>query len=160
MTWLKTDDRYPEHRKIRRLSDGAYRLHHTALSACAKDETDGLITADDLADMAHGMRLRKNITALVTAGLWEEVDGGWQVHDYLDYNPSHAELEAKRARDRERQNRYRKGAVHDSPPRDVTRLSQRDSAVTRASVTAPRPVPSRTRPVPVPSSTTESEGSS
>lgn len=40
--WLKTDDRFPEHRKIRRLSDGAYRLHHTAMCACAKDETDDM----------------------------------------------------------------------------------------------------------------------
>lgn len=61
MTRLKTDDRYPEHRKIRRLSDAAYRLHHTALCACAKDETDGLVTEADIAEMEHGKRLRKHV---------------------------------------------------------------------------------------------------
>ena len=50
MTWLRKDDKFPEHRKIRRLTDGAYRLHDTALCACAKDETDGLITEEDLDD--------------------------------------------------------------------------------------------------------------
>lgn len=25
---------------------------------------------------------------LVAAGLWEPMEGGWQIHDYLDYNPS------------------------------------------------------------------------
>ena len=139
MTWLKTDDRYPEHRKVRRLTDGAYRLHHTAMCACAKDETDGLVTSEDIADMEHGARLRKYIPALVSAGLWEEIDGGWLVHDFLDYNPSHADLEAKRARDRERQQRHRRTPV--------TEVSHRDSAVTRALVTAPRPVPVPSRPV-------------
>ena len=64
MTWLKTDDRFPEHRKIRRLSDAAYRLHHTALCACAKDETDGMVTEADIAEMEHGPRLRKHVPAL------------------------------------------------------------------------------------------------
>ena len=87
VTWLKTDDRFPEHRKIRRLTDAAYRLHHTAMCACAVDETDGLVTEADLADMEHGQRLRKHIDALVSAGLWEPVKDGWLIHDFLDYNP-------------------------------------------------------------------------
>lgn len=103
MTWLKKDDRFPEHRKIRRLSDGAYRLHDTALCACAKDETDGLVTESDIADMQHGERLRKYVPALVLAGLWVPVANGWRIHDYLDYNPSHAQLDDKRAADRKRQ---------------------------------------------------------
>lgn len=103
MTWLKKDDRFPEHRKIRRLSDGAYRLHDTALCACAKDETDGLVTESDIADMQHGERLRKYVPALVLAGLWVPVANGWRIHDYLDYNPSRAQLDDKRAADRKRQ---------------------------------------------------------
>lgn len=150
MTWLKTDDRFPEHRKIRRLTDAAYRLHHTAMCACAKDETDGLVTEADLADMEHGQRLRKHIDALVSAGLWEPVKDGWLIHDFLDYNPSHASLVTKRAADRERQERYRKGR----PQQSVTEVSRRDIRVSHAfvtpPVTAPRPVPDPTRPVPVP----------
>jgi hypothetical protein len=147
MTWLKTDDRFPEHRKVRRLTDSAYRLHHTAMCACAKDETDGFVTAADIADMEHGTRLAKHIPALVGAGLWEVVPGGWLVHDFLHYNPSHEQLIAKRANDRERQARSRK-TKEAAPSMD---MSQRDSRVTHAfvtpPVTAPRPVPSRTRPV-------------
>lgn len=118
--WLKTDDRFPEHRKIRRLSDGAYRLHHTAMCACAKDETDGYITRADLADMQHIQRLSKYIPALVEAGLWEEVDEGWLIHDFLDYNPSHAQQDEKRAADRKRQEARRQRLIesrsqHDTP---------------------------------------------
>jgi len=140
-TWLKTDDKFPEHRKVRRLTDSAYRLHHTAMCACAKDETDGLVTEADIADMEHGPRLRKHIDALVAADLWEKVESGWLIHDYLDYNPSHTALNAKRAVDRERQERYRKGRSQEP----VTDLSQRDNApVTPLSRTLSQP------PVPVP----------
>ena len=137
MTWLKTDDKFPEHRKVRRLADGAYRLHHTAMCACAKDETDGKVTEADIADMEHGSRLRKHVDVLVAAGLWEVVKGGWLIHDYLDYNPSHAALNAKRAADRERQEKYRKGRLQDP----VTDVSQRDNGVTGALSQPPVPVP-------------------
>ena len=108
MTWLRKDDKFPEHRKIRRLSDGAYRLHDTALCYAAKDESDGLITIEDLDEMQHGAKLRKHIPALIAAALWEEVDGGWLIHDFLNYNPSHEQQEVKRAAARERQQTYRK----------------------------------------------------
>ena len=132
MGWLKKDDRFADHRKIRRLSDGAYRLHDTALCACAKDETDGLLTEADLDDLQHSARLRKYIGELVKAGLWEPIEGGWMMHDYLHYNPSHAKLEAERAASRLRQERRRArftGAdIGDTPSQDD--VSRRDSRVT------------------------------
>ncbi len=133
MTWLKTDDRFPEHRKIRRLSDAAYRLHHTALCACAKDETDGLVTEDDITEMEHGPRLRKHVPALVDMGLWEPVPGGWLIHDFLDYNPSHSKQVAKREANRRRQEEWR-----------ASKASQRDNSVTTALSQHPDP----TRPDP------------
>ena len=65
MTWLKKDDRFPDHRKIRRLTDSAYRLHDTALCYAAKDESDGFLDEADIDEMQHGKRLRKNIPALI-----------------------------------------------------------------------------------------------
>ena len=32
------------------------------------------------------------VCALVDAGLWEETEGGWNIHDYLDYQPSRYEV--------------------------------------------------------------------
>lgn len=161
--WLKKDDRFPDHRKIRRLTDGAYRLHDTALCACARDETDGLVTERDIEEMQHGPRLRRHIPALVAAGLWEPVDGGWQIHDYLHYNPSHEQLNAKRAADRERQERRRHRTESPNPDEIPSgeNMSRRDPAVTprgvTVGVTAPRPVP--TRPVPLHASHLGLEGS-
>ena len=167
MTWLKKDDQFPDHRKIRRLSDGAYRLHDTALCACARDETDGLLTEEDYDELRHADRLREHIPELVSAGLWEPVDGGgWRMHDYLDYNPSHAQQEAERAAARERQRRRRErriGIASDETPsqsddesrRESRRDIQRESRGVSQGVSRPpvpsRPVPSRpvpSRPVP------------
>lgn len=146
MTWLKTDDKYPEHRKVRRLSDAAYRLHHTAMCACARDETDGLVTETDIEDMEHGKRLRKHVPHLVEAGLWDEVRGGWVIHDYLHYNPSHEQLNAKRAADRERQinSRKRRAMETGTEPASSTDMSRRDNGVT--GVVSHTPVPSRPDP--------------
>ena len=181
MTWLKTDDRYPEHRKIRRLNDGAYRLHHTAQCACAKDETDGLITEADLDDMQHIGRLRKYIPDLVAAGLWEVDPRGWLVHDYLDYNPSHLQIEAERAASRERQKKRRARLTGTESPQenhasdskasadhvanpDVAPsqddLSRRDSRVSHGPVTreSQPPVPSRPDPTRPDRDKTKSKG--
>ena len=150
MTWLKKDDRFPEHRKVRRLSDGAYRLHDTALCACARDETDGLLTESDLDDLQHSGRLRKYAPELVKAGLWEPVEGGWMMHDYLDYNPSHAHLEVERERSRERQRRARErrlGINPDEIPSDED-VSRRDSRVSHGGVTRESRCPDPTRPDP------------
>lgn len=146
MTWLKNDDQFPNHRKIRRLSDGAYRLHHTAMCFVAHDETDGMIHTDDIDEMQHGRRLRRRITELVDAGVWEVVAGGWVVHDFLDYNPSHEQLEAERAAARERQKRARSKRRGVTPEQDdghgVT------NGVTNGDVTreSRSPVPGRTVP--------------
>lgn len=169
VTWLKKDDRYAEHRKIRRLTDGAYRLHDTALLACAKDETDGLVTDHDIQDMQHGPRLRKYIPELVAAGLWEVVPGGWQIHDYLHYNPSHERLELERAasRDRQMKRRQRLGDTRSTDEKTLTNaksvvdhvsildespsqgdLSRRESRVSHGPVTRESQPPVPSRPVP------------
>lgn len=145
MTWLKKDDKYPEHRKIRRLSDGAYRLHDTALCWAAKDETDGLIQADDLTEMQHGKRLSRYIPDLEAAGLWERVPGGWLIHDFLHYNPSHVQLDKERAAARERQARARakRRGVNDSDNGHGVTNGVTTPEVTRESQP---PVPNRTEP--------------
>lgn len=153
MTWLKTDDKFPEHRKVRRLSDPAFRLHVTALCACARDETDGRVTEADIADMEHGARLRKHIEQLVEAGLWEVVRGGWEIHDYLNYNLSHAQLEqgradARRRQENARERRRQERLAFDAANAGVTGASRRDTSVTHTEVTGVSQHPDPTRPDP------------
>jgi hypothetical protein len=39
---------------------------------------------------------------LVETGLWDRTHGGYRVHDFHEYNPSKAQVEEKRKKDRDR----------------------------------------------------------
>lgn len=96
MSWVRIDDKLPGHPKVGSL--GRHRLaamgvHLDALCYCSAYLTDGVIPG-------HQVRAypRPLVEALVTAGLWHRLgDGQVQIHDYLEYNPSRAVVEAKRA---------------------------------------------------------------
>lgn len=70
-----------------------------ALSWSAGQLTDGFIP--DVMLPALGGRA-VDAKALVQAGLWEVVDGGWIFHDFADYNPSRKDFEDRQERDRNR----------------------------------------------------------
>lgn len=153
MSWAKFDDAFPWHRKVRRLSDGAFRLHVTAICYAAKDYTDGLILVEDLDEMPAVRQVEKRIVELVAARLWEPVDGGWVVHDYLEYNPSRAKVQADRAALRERQRRWAEKREQDRARYDGATPGPAPNASPNASPNAlvtPSLTLPRTRPVPVP----------
>lgn len=108
MPWVKLDDRFPSHRKIALLSDRAFRLHVSALCWCAENLTDGHITDRELPLVAKIRGMKATAKALEDAGLWDRVEGGWIVHDYLDYNPSREQVLAERKKNAERQERHRR----------------------------------------------------
>lgn len=107
MSWVKLDDRFPSHRKIALLSDRAFRLHVSALCWCAENLTDGHISDRELPLVAHVRGLKATAKQLEDAGVWDRVEGGWLVHDYLDYNPSRDQVLAERKKNAERQERFR-----------------------------------------------------
>lgn len=145
MTWVRMDDDFPMHRKVRPLSDGAFRLHVSALCWSAKHLTDGYIPEADL-PLASDVRVpRRRVKELEQRGLWHRTERGWLVNDFLEYNDSAEEVKAKRERAAERQRRSRAGrglASQGMSQRD----SRRDKGVTD-DVTTPvshaTPVPSR-----------------
>lgn len=85
------------------------------------------------------------VDSLVEAGLWREVPGGYQLHDFLVYNPTKEKVLADRAAAKER----RSGKRIDS---DITRTSdKRNKNVTRtSSERAANVARSSDCPVPVP----------
>lgn len=46
-------------------------------------------------------------TALVNAGLWSRADDGFQFHDWAEYQPTRDQIEAERAKTRERVEKHR-----------------------------------------------------
>jgi len=96
VSWLRIDDKMVRHPKICDLSDAAFRLHMAALGHCAEYETDGRIKESSAVTLTKHKNKTPLIRELVDAGLWEAMIGGWCIHDFLEWNPSHAELKAKR----------------------------------------------------------------
>lgn len=88
MTWVRLDDAFPEHPKVLALGDdyeAGVALHVRGLCYCARNLTDGHVPARMFREDAA------TIARLVEVGMWHEAEGGFVIHDYLDYNPSRAE---------------------------------------------------------------------
>jgi hypothetical protein len=100
VAWARLDDRFHEHRKVKkawRCSPASVGLHVMAITYCAGHGTDGLVDVEFVEEKVPKDRDRERmIAALVDAGLWELVDGGWVIHDFLEFNPSRAETDEQR----------------------------------------------------------------
>ena len=100
MPWVKIDDGVPHHRKL--FAGGACLrgMILDGLCYCARNLTDGFIPANALALVSPGtppkMALRL-IADLVRVGAWTTKDDGWEIHDYLKYQPSRQEVLDARA---------------------------------------------------------------
>lgn len=107
MPWVRLDDRFPSHRKVALLSDRAFRLHVSALCWSSENLTEGKILDRELSVIARVRGLKAAAGELQSAGLWDRCDGGWEIHDYLEYNPDRAKVQAERAANAARQQAFR-----------------------------------------------------
>jgi hypothetical protein len=85
---VRFDDQFPIHRKIATLSAPAFRLQVEAICWSARNLTDGLVRADELVTVTRTPHPRRYADELVRRGLWHETPEGWEIHDYLDWQPS------------------------------------------------------------------------
>jgi hypothetical protein len=93
MTWGKVDDKLWGHPKWMATPAPARGLWISALSWCMDQDSDGIVPRHVLPFLGSTPR---HANALVTSGLWEATDGGWQFHDWLEYQPDAASVKAKR----------------------------------------------------------------
>jgi hypothetical protein len=109
VSWAKLDDQFHAHRKAKRAWKGhprALGLHLLAISYCAGHLTDGFVDDEFVEEKIPAQRERSAVTdALVDAGLWAREGEGWQINDWLDFNPSRDEVLDRRRRDSERKKR-------------------------------------------------------
>lgn len=124
MTWLRIDDAFPEHEKVEHLSHAAFRLHVAALCLCARLLTDGKVTENQVKKVAVGCRIKpaqRYVDELVEARLWSPRVSGWQIKDYLEYNPSADHVKEQRRRAANRQAKWREShAGSNGVTNDVT----------------------------------------
>lgn len=106
MTWVKIDDGFPEHPKVLRLSDAAFRLHLSALCYAARNLTDGVIPRVWVL-VGKGRAVLAAVNQLLAAGLWTEHPDHYEIHDYLVYQQSRAQVEQQRERNSTRVKRHR-----------------------------------------------------
>jgi len=161
MTWVRVDDQYPDHPKIALVGPLGLALHMAAACYAARYLTDGfvpraqirkLINLDGIFRESNGVSngvsnavsngvshavSHEEVTAeLVAAGLFDVVDGGFRVHDYLDYNPNAQQVKAERKESADRQAAWRQKNKRNAVSNAVT------NAVTNGLVTAaPYPYP-------------------
>jgi len=74
-------------------------LHAWSISYCDAQLTDGFIP-EGAWWSKRGVLV--GVKALVAAGLWEPTEGGYELHDYTDYNRTKAQVIAQREEDRVR----------------------------------------------------------
>lgn len=92
MGWFKVDDQLAFHQKAVVAGNAAMGLWVRAGSWSCAQLTDGFIAKA----MANAMANECDADALVVAGLWDEVEGGYQFHDWQEFQPSAEDEKEKR----------------------------------------------------------------
>lgn len=104
MPWFKVDDGFHGHPKVIGLSPSAVGLWLLAGTWSAQYLTEGHVPAGMVRRFGCSS---EDASELVEAALWHEVDGGYEFHEWTDYQPTKADVEAERAAARERMRELR-----------------------------------------------------
>ncbi len=157
MAWIRIEDSIFRNRKIVELPPNSKLLLIGSLCHCADQMTDGFI-ATGAAKATAGL-LGVPWTAhkpLVDGGLWHKAEGGFMVHDYLDYQPSSQQERQRREAEADRKRRWREANAR----RSGEAADQRNNGTVPPSVpphVPPGQTPGQTPSVP-PSVTAEKTG--
>lgn len=106
MSWFKVDDHFWSHPKTAELSDGATALWLRAGSWAAGHLTDGVVPASMLRMFRSR---RRSAEELVAVGLWSAVGDTFVFTSWHEYQPSKAQVEARREATKTRVNTWREG---------------------------------------------------
>lgn len=124
MPWVRIDDHFDEHPKFAQAGPLGMAMWVTGLAYCNRNLTDGFIPwavahrlltweylgpAEERGRAVYAIGVSSGMSGedvdcalviglLISARLWEEVDGGYRVHDYTDYQPTKDEVEAEKAK--------------------------------------------------------------
>lgn len=102
MRWVKLYCDFHEHRKVIELDPTAGFLWVLCLSYAGCQETDGFIPRGIARRFIGGELGEEAAERLVKAGLWEVVDGGYQMHDWQERQETSEAIAQRREATRER----------------------------------------------------------
>ena len=164
VTWFKIDDGFYDHPKVLGLDMSAIGLWAMAGAYCARHLTDGVI--DDRQIRSIG-GTRRQAEKLVASGLWSADDAPpsarrYSFNDWRDFQPSRADVQAKReeARQRVAAARAKKRSTSEVPEMFARTDDERSRTVRSTPMFAERShYPDPTRPDPTITSTHLEESS-
>lgn len=123
MPWVRFEDDYLGSQKLSTLSTAAIALDMAGIIYAGQHLRDGHLTARDVEVVAAQIAIKQPrgiLGELVRVGRWDvEADGGYGIHDYLEYQPSRAQVLAQRRADSARKRRRTPAGI---PLRDRTGL--------------------------------------
>lgn len=108
--WTRLDDELIDHRKIFMAGEAigkngpaiALGFYAVALMWSNKHLSDGFLSDAVIRSFGHVDNPLSVAGALAKAGLFDRSDGGYEIHDFRDFNPSAAAIKKKRKEDRAR----------------------------------------------------------
>lgn len=158
MPWVRIDEAFADHPKIIEAGESAVCLFICGLAYCGHMLSDGVIPKRKARVLYPMNDAAAAADALVRVGLWHEDGDNYVVHDYLDYQPSRAEVEEARSKTKARVEKWRGekagSAAQKARNGRVTPLQESYSGVCNdvgnaAPIPIPTPIPSP-EPTPTP----------
>jgi hypothetical protein len=145
MSWFKIDDKMTFHHKVLKAGNAAIGAWARIGALVSLHQRDGFIDRKSALTIAT----LKELSRLQEAGLLDVVEGGYRMHDFLDYNPTAAEVQAKRDA---RAEAGKRGGLRSAEVRaqaNAKQLLERSSSKPQANEEAKlNPVPTRPDPDP------------
>lgn len=133
MPWFRVCDTACFHPKMTAAGNAALGLWTRAGAWSMQNLTEGHVPTRD----ARAMGSRAEIKRLVEVGLWDEVEGGYEFHEWDERQPTKEQIQGKRVADAARQKRARE--------RSVENFAAKSHAVTNGVSHAP-PIPAHPSP--------------
>ena len=103
MSWIRLDDNFPDHPKVLTLSDKAFRTYISGLCYSSRYLTDGFLS-DAVLTRLDGVESAEELEGM---GLWRRAANGWEIASYAEYQSSKEQVEAAKAKNRERVAKWR-----------------------------------------------------
>lgn len=156
MPWFKVDDQLAVNMKVLAAGNTAMGLWVRAGSWCAAQLTNGFVP-DGMVPVLGGSR--RDAEALHAAGLWHAAEGGWQFHDWDEYQPTREQVLAERAAAADRMRKVRETKKRSGEQQANVRANNERTSAERSDEVRDVfafPVPSRPDPMTDRTTTTSS----
>ena len=110
MSWVRLDDAMPDKPKVRHVGPLGQALHVAGICYSARHLTDGFLPESAIPTLIDlkPRELKALVSKMLEVSpgqsnpLWHREPGGYQIHDYLEYNPNRSAVLAEREKAKQR----------------------------------------------------------